>query len=307
MHIWTAVVMLLTACLPANEADELRAADSNDAMVMGATMTLTTGEDWVGSLVFNVTVTDAPPNKNIKLMQSANLAGAGACPMPIMPMCVDVAAPVTILASKKANGQGTVTFQVTVPDPVVDPEWEVQALWSGMNPEKSNAVIVQLHDIGTDDDADGLLVEDEVTIHFTDPDIADTDADAFWDGTEVTARTDPLDALDFPPTYDDDIYPNLMLVECTPCHVNGGISGGFNMDDYVNIVNAPSNDVPTMDRIEPFDTANSYLWNKINGTQAAVGGAGKRMPRDGPPFLTVDQTALVEDWILTGALEAADE
>jgi hypothetical protein len=270
-------------------------------------MTLTTGTDWVGSLVFTVSVSDAPANASIKLMQSANIAGAGACPMAIQPLCVDVAGPVVILQSKKANAQGRVTFNVTVPDPVVDAEWEIQALFSGMNPEKSNAVIVQLHDIGTDNDGDGLLVEDEVTVHFTDPDIADTDADAFWDGTEVTATTDPLDGADFPPTYDDDIYPDLMLVECTPCHVNGGANGGFNMDLYTNIVNAPSDDVPTMDRIEPFDTANSYLWHKINGTQNQVGGAGKRMPRDGPPFLTVDQTALIEDWILTGALEAADD
>jgi hypothetical protein len=28
-----------------------------------------------------------------------------------------------------------------------------------------------------------------------------------------------------------------------------------------------------------------------------------RMPRNGPPYLTVDQTALVEDWILGAALE----
>ncbi len=306
MRSWTVAVMLFTACLPAQEAVELQAVDHNNAMMMGATMTLTTTEDWVGSLDVVVTVTDAPANSTIRLMRSANLAGMGACPMAIQPLCVDVAGPVTIVASKKSNAQGTVNFNVAVPDPVVDAEWEVQAVFVGLTSEKSNATIVTLHDLGSDLDGDGLFAEDEVTVHFTDPMVVDTDADAFWDGTEVTATTDPLDSADFPPTYDDDIYPDLMLVECTPCHVNGMSSGGFNMDDYANIVNAVSNDVATMDRIEPFDTANSYLWHKVNGTQNQVGGAGKQMPRDGPPFLTVDQLALIEDWINTGALEAAD-
>jgi hypothetical protein len=305
MRFWTAALMLLTACLSSGEEGDLRAADSSDLMMGGATMTLTTTEDWVGSLTVTVTVTDAPPNKSIRLMQSANLAGAGACPPPLNGLCLDLANPVTQLQSKKANAAGMVTFNVLVPDPVIDDEWEIQALWGGVNPEVSNAEIVTLHDSGSDDDADDLVAVDEIAAG-TDLANPDTDGDLFLDGTEVTALTAPLDSVSFPFTWDDDIYVDLLLVECTPCHVNGGMSGGMNMDDYANVVNEPSNDVPTMDRIEPFDTGNSYLWHKVNGTQNQVGGAGKQMPRDGPPFLTADQLDFLEDWVNQGALEATD-
>jgi hypothetical protein len=276
-------------------------------MVFGPTMTLTT-TPWVSTFAAVVTVTGAPANGKLQLLSSPNTVGAGVCSPKTAPMCFDVAAPLVSLGSKKADAAGKATFTITVPNPVVSPTIELQAVFiNGATSQKSTTVVVLEHDLGSDRDADGLVAEDELSIWLTDPSNDDTDGDLFFDGTEATGGTDPLDGADFPPTYDDDMYPGLFLVECTPCHVNGGINGGLNLDKYKNIVNRPSDDVPTMDRIEPFDMQNSYMWHKLSGTQLLVGGSGLQMPRNGPPFLTVDQMALVETWINTGALEGPDK
>jgi hypothetical protein len=299
-------LVALTAC----EAEPDLASEPPDPdalLVVGPTMSLET-TPWVATFNTVITVTNAPPGQKLKLLSSPNVAGAGVCSAKTAPLCFDVAAPLTSLGTKTADINGTATFNLTVASPVIDPALELQVgLVAGVNSQKSNAIVVDQHDVGSDRDGDGLLAEDEVTIWLTDPSEADTDGDDFFDGTEATGGTDPLDGGDFPPTYDDDLHPDLFLVECTPCHVNGSSNGGLNLDKYTNIVNRVSNDVATMDRIEPFDTNNSYLWHKLSGTQLLVGGAGLQMPRDGPPFLTVDQMALVESWINTGALEGPDQ
>jgi len=49
-----------------------------------------------------------------------------------------------------------------------------------------------------DSDSDGLSDQLEIKTYKTDPKKADTDGDGFFDGTEVTVGTDPLDAKIFP-------------------------------------------------------------------------------------------------------------
>ena len=71
---------------------------------------------------------------------------------------------------------------------------------------------------------------------------------------------------------------------------------------YSAIVNVQSNEAPTMDRIEPFDSAYSYLWHKISGTHLSVGGSGAQMPLGGP-YLDADTLAGVQGWIDTGAAQ----
>jgi len=110
-------------------------------------------------------------------------------------------------------------------------------------------------------------------------------------------------ASDPPPTYtfDDDIWP-LLQANCDGCHLSGGGSGGFNMDSgYTDLVNVSSVDVPSMDYIEPSDSANSYLLHKLNNTQGTVGGAGSQMPLGGP--LDAGDITMVETWIDEGAPE----
>ena len=102
-----------------------------------------------------------------------------------------------------------------------------------------------------------------------------------------------------------DIWP-LLMAKCS-CHSNGGepsdaLNGGlvFTMADaYDALVGAPAVDVPAMSQVEPGEPSQSYLWHKIAGTQASVGGAGLQMP-PGPP-LSASERALVEGWILAGA------
>lgn len=80
-----------------------------------------------------------------------------------------------------------------------------------------------------------------------------------------------------------------------------GASGGLSISGPADLVNVRSDDVSTMDEIEPFSTADSYVWHKVEGTHRTVGGAGVRMPQNGP-YLTAQQMDLLEAWILDGAL-----
>ncbi len=70
---------------------------------------------------------------------------------------------------------------------------------------------------------------------------------------------------------------------------------------YAAIVDVPSDQVPTMKRIEPGDPEASYLYLKLNDRQAEVGGTGTRMPTE--LFLAAPEIAMFESWILAGAPE----
>jgi len=58
-----------------------------------------------------------------------------------------------------------------------------------------------------DTDGDGLSDFDEITIHFTNPALADTDGDFIDDGVEVSMGSDPLDDTDWPAIADGDLAP----------------------------------------------------------------------------------------------------
>ena len=89
----------------------------------------------------------------------------------------------------------------------------------------------------------------------------------------------------------------------SPVSPGGGASGGLSIDDvYPDAVNVASDDIASMDLIEPGSTATSYLWHKINGTQSSVGGAGSQMPLGGP-YLSSTALAIFETWITEGAPE----
>jgi len=65
---------------------------------------------------------------------------------------------------------------------------------------------------------------------------------------------------------------------------------------FALIVNVRSNQNPSLNRIAPGDSANSYLYRKIVG----AGITGDRMPQGGP-YLSDAQIKLVRDWIRRGA------
>ena len=88
---------------------------------------------------------------------------------------------------------------------------------------------------------------------------------------------------------------------CSGCHIGGGSSGGLTLDDVNDSVNDPSDDIPSMDRIEPGDADNSYIWLKLNNTHTAAGGSGGDMPPSGA--LASDDLSVIETWIEEGAPE----
>lgn len=93
---------------------------------------------------------------------------------------------------------------------------------------------------------------------------------------------------------------------CTGCH---GGSGGLNLGAAVsrgNLVNVASNNANAgIPRVTPGNAAASFLFRKINCTVLGAG-LGQRMPRNGPPYLSIEQQALVMDWILDGARAQSD-
>ena len=72
------------------------------------------------------------------------------------------------------------------------------------------------------------------------------------------------------------------------------------MSGYGNLVDVPSTEAPALDRIEPGDPDASYLWHKINGTHASVGGSGNPMPAPAGG-LDAGTIATIEAWISGGA------
>ena len=100
-------------------------------------------------------------------------------------------------------------------------------------------------------------------------------------------------------THDVDLQP-VWDTYCSGCHTGGGTSGNLDLDDaYSNIVLVGSDDFPSIDLVSPGDPANSYLWQKVQGTAAT----GLQMPRGGPYLSSVDPDAeqMIYDWILQGA------
>lgn len=65
---------------------------------------------------------------------------------------------------------------------------------------------------------------------------------------------------------------------------------------YANIVNRPATQNSALNRIQPGDPDNSYLYRKILG----AGINGERMPQGGP-YLNDAQIQLVRNWIRRGA------
>src|SRR5262245_8538332 len=90
---------------------------------------------------------------------------------------------------------------------------------------------------------------------------------------------------------------------CTTCHTSVGRtpSGGFDLSHdlaYASLINAVVREKPGAIRVIPGDPDNSYLVQKVVG---AAGITGRRMPQNGPPYLTDGQIAILKRWIAIGA------
>lgn len=65
---------------------------------------------------------------------------------------------------------------------------------------------------------------------------------------------------------------------------------------HANLVNRPSMQIATLNRVTPFDPDNSYLYRKITGRNIT----GDRMPQASSP-LSDEQIQLIRHWIRRGA------
>jgi hypothetical protein len=90
---------------------------------------------------------------------------------------------------------------------------------------------------------------------------------------------------------------------CMNCHSSTGRnpSGGLNLNHdvaYDQIVNFASRGKPSAMRVVPGDPDSSYMIQKLEGASGIV---GRRMPFNGPPYLTDGQLLILKRWIALGA------
>ena len=91
---------------------------------------------------------------------------------------------------------------------------------------------------------------------------------------------------------------------CIQCHDAGDPQKGQDLEQdsaYSSTVQTPSMELSSMRRVEPGSPDRSYLYHKITGTQAAVGGSGDPMPKGGR--LSDAEIQTIRDWIAQGALD----
>ena len=96
---------------------------------------------------------------------------------------------------------------------------------------------------------------------------------------------------------------SLGRMPCTQCHTSTGKnpSGGFDLNPdvaYANLVNAAVREKAGAIRVIPGDPDNSYLVQKLEGAASIT---GRRMPFNGPPYLTEGQIKIIRRWIQIGA------
>lgn len=100
----------------------------------------------------------------------------------------------------------------------------------------------------------------------------------------------------------ESIQANVFTPICTQCHAGAAAPLGLRLDEssaYAMLVNAPSTEVPSLNRVTPGDPDASYLIQKLEG-RAAVGG---QMPLGQPP-LPQATIAVIRQWIANGAQQA---
>jgi hypothetical protein len=92
---------------------------------------------------------------------------------------------------------------------------------------------------------------------------------------------------------------------CIGCHPSAAGMDLAAGSSYGSIVDQNASQVPAMKRVRPFMPDSSYLVHKIQGTQAAVGGTGARMPLgcSGSSCLPNASINIIRDWILQGAVQ----
>jgi mono/diheme cytochrome c family protein len=106
------------------------------------------------------------------------------------------------------------------------------------------------------------------------------------------------------PSFATQIQAQILTPACTLCHTDEGRTpaSGLNLKataiSYSNLVGVASVGKAGATRVIPGNPSGSYLVQKLEGAPDIV---GLRMPRNGPPFLSDAQVALIRQWIQNGA------
>ena len=90
---------------------------------------------------------------------------------------------------------------------------------------------------------------------------------------------------------------------CVTCHTasRAQFAAGLNLDHavaYSQLVNVASRERPDTMRVAPGNPGASYIVHKLEGDAGII---GRRMPFNGPPYLTGGQIQILRRWIEIGA------
>ena len=77
------------------------------------------------------------------------------------------------------------------------------------------------------------------------------------------------------------------------------LTRGHSVARLVNQPTSQAPNVPPTVRVLPGDPAGSYIIQKISANAPIK--VGRRMPLDGPPFLSTSEILIIRDWIAAGA------
>lgn len=198
----------------------------------------------------------------------------------------DTTAPVATLGAVPATITGTVTLTATATDNVgvATVRWRVNGSVVG-----SDTTAPYSFDWNSTTVANGAVTIDAQAL--------DASGNV---GTSTTAAATVNNTATVVPFTFTEIQAQVFTATCAAsgCHAATAPQQGMSLaaPAYANIVNVASTEVPSLLRIKPGDSANSYLVQKIAGT-AAVGG---RMPLGGP-FLDATTIARIRAWVDAGA------
>jgi hypothetical protein len=102
-------------------------------------------------------------------------------------------------------------------------------------------------------------------------------------------------------SFASDIKP--IIQQNCACHQSAAGAGGLSLapgNEYKNLVGVKSTQ-STLALVKPGSPDESYLLNKLLGSQAQAGGSGSRMPTGSA--LSQTQISLIRQWVTNGAPE----